>query len=159
MMIIEDNAHMSSILRTILQGFGARDVVEARDAETAFEVCRDTRPDLALVDYQLGGLTGLEFTQLIRTAPDSPNQHLPIILVTAHSERSRVMEAINSGINEFVVKPVSARALYGRVRMVIDNPRPFVRSNSYFGPCRRRRSDPNYRGPWRRSDDAQEASI
>lgn len=154
-MIVEDNHHMATILRTILQGFGVRDVVEARDAATAFEACRDGTPDLALVDMHLEDLDGLEFTRLIRTANDSPAPYLPIIMVTAHSERSRVMEAINAGVNEFVVKPVSAMAMYDRLRVIIERPRAFVRAPNYFGPCRRRRADPNYKGEERRAENLE----
>lgn len=153
-LILDDNHHMCTILRTVLQGAGIRDVVEARDAASGFEALRNSVPDLALVDFQLGDLDGLEFTRLVRTADDSPMPHLPIIMVTAHSERSRVKDAIDAGVNEFVVKPVSARALVERINTVINNPRPFVKAPGYFGPDRRRRSDQNYRGPWRRSDDS-----
>ncbi len=152
-LILEDNGHMSSVLRAILQGFGVRELVEVRDAAAAFEACRDSQPDVAIVDYELGDITGLEFTQLIRTADDTPNPYLPVILVTAHSERWRVLEAINAGVNEFVVKPVSAVALYARLRAVIERPRAFVRARSYFGPDRRRRVDLSFRGKQRRDAD------
>ena len=74
-LIVEDNAHMSTILRTILQGFGVRTIVEVRDAADAFETMRDVNPDFALVDYMLGDLNGLEFTRLVRTASDSANKY------------------------------------------------------------------------------------
>lgn len=154
-MILDDNHHMNVILRTILNGFGLRDIVDARDAATAFEVVREYRPDIAIVDYYLGDLDGLEFTKLIRTAPDSPAPYLPIVLCTAYSERSRALAAINAGVNEFLVKPVSARALFQRIVAVVNNPRPFVRTKTFFGPDRRRRDDPNFSGPFRRADDAQ----
>ncbi len=153
-MIVEDNSHMAVILRTILQSFGVRELLEARDAASAFEICRSSYPDLALVDYELGDITGIEFTRFIRQADDSPNPFLPIILVTAHSERSRVLEAINAGVNEFIVKPLSAQALYERLRALVERPRPFVKAPGYFGPDRRRRSDPRYKGPKRRQTDS-----
>lgn len=153
-LVVEDNAHMASVLRAILQGFGVRTVMEAREAASALDLCRHEKPHIALVDYELGELTGLEFTRLVRTAEDSPNAKLPIILVTAHSERSRVFEAIDAGINEFVVKPVSATALYLRIRAVLDRPRPFIKTEDYFGPDRRRRDDISYRGEERRKTNA-----
>lgn len=158
-LILDDNHHMCTILRTVLQGVGIRDIIEVRDAAAAFEALRNVAPDLALVDYQLGDLDGLEFTRLVRTADDSPTPTLPIILVTAHAERSRVKEAIDAGINEFVVKPVSARALVERIRTVVNHPRPFVKAPGYFGPDRRRRADQNYRGPWRRKDDDNDSKA
>ncbi|MGD2132921.1 MAG: response regulator [Maricaulaceae bacterium] len=160
-LIVEDNHHMSAILRTLLQAAGFRDIVEARDAESAFAMLADVRPDLALVDYQLegGGQDGIAFTLRVRTDPESPCRDLPIILVTAHSERSRAMAAIDAGVNEFVVKPVSPKAVIDRVRAVIEHPRPFITNDNYAGPDRRRRDDPNYTGPRRRAedDDGEEA--
>jgi DNA-binding response OmpR family regulator len=154
-LILEDNAHMSTILRTILQGFGVRTIVETRDAADAFEIMRSANPDLALVDYMLGDVDGLEFTRLIRTASDSPNKYLPIIMVSGHTDRTRIYEAINAGVNEYLAKPVRPVDLYNRLVSLIERPRLFVKSAGYFGPDRRRRQDPRFSGPWRRSTDAQ----
>ncbi|GGE40624.1 response regulator [Marinicauda pacifica] len=152
-LILEDNAHMSTILRKILQGFGVRQVFEARDAADAFEAMRNSNPDLALVDYMLGDVDGLEFTRLVRTASDSPNKYLPIIMVSGHTDRSRIMEAINAGVNEYLAKPVRPVDVYNRLVSLIERPRRFVKATGYFGPDRRRRQDPRYTGPWRRSTD------
>jgi DNA-binding response OmpR family regulator len=156
-LIVEDNAHMSSILRAILQGFGVRQIVETRDAADAFEIMRNTNPDLALVDFMLGDVDGLEFTRLIRTASDSPNQYLPIIMVSGHTDRSKIMEAINAGVNEYLAKPVKPVDVYNRLLALIERPRRFVKGPGYFGPDRRRRKDPRYLGPFRRKDDPQNA--
>lgn len=156
-LILEDNVHMSTILRTILQGFGVRSITETRDAAAAFESMRNAGPDLALVDYMLGDVDGLEFTRLIRTATDSPNKYLPIIMVSGHTDRARVMEAINAGVNEYLAKPVRPVDLYNRLVSMIERPRRFVKAPGYFGPDRRRRQDPRYAGPMRRATDAEHA--
>ena len=141
-LIVEDNAHMSTILRTILQGFGVRTIVAVRDAADAFETMRDVNPDFALVDYMLGDLNGLEFTRLVRTASDSANKYLPIVMVTGHTDRSKVIEAINAGVNEYLAKPVTPVGLYSRLVEVAAHPRPFVRADGFFGPDRRRLERP-----------------
>ena len=64
---------------------------------------------------------------------------MPIIMITAHSERPRIIAARDAGINEFVMKPVSAKTLFSRLNAVIEHPRRFVRIEEYFGPDRRRR--------------------
>jgi DNA-binding response OmpR family regulator len=158
-LIVEDNAHMSTILRTILQGFGVRTIVEVRDAADAFETMRDVNPDFALVDYMLGDLNGLEFTRLVRTASDSANKYLPIIMVTGHTDKSKVLEAINAGVNEYLAKPVRPVDLFHRISALIERPRRFVKASTYFGPDRRRRQDPRYNGPWRRSTDEEKAEA
>jgi two-component system, chemotaxis family, chemotaxis protein CheY len=75
---------------------------------------------------------------------------VPIIMLTGHSERTRVTNARDAGITEFMVKPISAKALYQRILNVVVNPRPFVRTKTFFGPDRRRNVNPNYSGPERR---------
>lgn len=155
-LILEDNSHMALILREIMRGFGLRDIREARDVATAFEIIKDNHVDIALVDHNLGDLDGTEFVQLIRTADDSPNPYIQIIMVTAHGDRKTVMEAIRSGANEFMVKPVTPLDLYEKLSACIERPRQFVRTGTYFGPDRRRRRDPVYRGPWRRKDDPED---
>ena len=108
-LLVEDNQHMRSIVGTILAGAGLRELREAADAQTALRTLRDTPIDIALVDFQLAGMDGVEFTRLVRTAPNSPNTFLPIIMITGHSERSRVMEARDAGVTEFVAKPLTVR--------------------------------------------------
>jgi two-component system, chemotaxis family, chemotaxis protein CheY len=155
-LVLEDNSHMALILREIMRGFGLRDIREARDAATAFEIIKDNHIDIALVDQNLGDLDGTEFVQLIRNADDSPNPYIQIIMVTAHGDRKTVMESLRAGANEFMVKPVTPMDLYKKLVSCIDKPRQFVRTSTYFGPDRRRRQDAVYRGPWRRKDDPPE---
>ncbi len=80
-------------------------------------------------------------------------------MLTGYAERSLVMEARDAGVTEFIAKPLTAQALVNRLGAVIFKPRPFVRTSSYFGPDRRRRDDPNYDGPLRRSDDLGDLDI
>jgi DNA-binding response OmpR family regulator len=73
-------------------------------------------------------------------------------MLTAHSDKTRVEAARDAGASEFCAKPVTAAELLRKVGAVIDRPRPFVRTDSYFGPDRRRRDDPAYKGEERRKD-------
>ena len=152
-LLVEDNQHMRSIVTAILKGSGIRNVREARDGAEALDMLRQFPADISLVDFNMSPIDGVEFTRMLRNAPDSSNPYLPIIMITGHSERSRVMEARDSGVNEFVVKPLTARALLSRIDSVIMRPRPFIRCKTYFGPDRRRIVDKNYAGPFRRNTD------
>jgi CheY-like chemotaxis protein len=158
-LILDDNAHMRGLLRAILGGFGVRHVEEAADCNEAMGIMAGGDIDIAFVDFKLGGMDGLEFCRRIRLGPESPNVYLPIVMVTAYSERSRVIDAINAGVDEFLVKPVRAVDVANRVNGVIERRRPFVKSGSYFGPDRRRRDDPRHTGPWRRFGDAGTVDI
>lgn len=153
-LLVDDNEHMRSIVAVVLKGAGVGKMVEVNDGAEALQSLRRESCDLAIVDFNMSPLDGVEFTRLVRNSPDSPNPYLPIIMMTGHAERARVCEARDAGVNEFIVKPITARAVLSRIQSVIFKPRPFVRAGDYFGPCRRRADRAGYRGPWRRKDDA-----
>ncbi len=111
-LLVDDNQHMRAIVTTVLAGVGVKHVRETRDGAEALEALRDWPADLAIVDFQMFPVDGVEFTRMVRNAPDSKNPYLPIIMMTGHSEKSRVMEARDAGVTEFVAKPLTA----GRAR-------------------------------------------
>ena len=152
-LILDDNAHMRGLVRVILSGFGCRRIEEAGDCVQALDLVNRGDIDMAFVDFKLSGADGVEFCRKIRMDPDSPNIYLPILMITAYSERSRVLDAINAGVDEFLVKPVRAVDVANRVNAIIERRRPFVKAQGYFGPDRRRRDDPRWKGPWRRAND------
>ena len=152
-LLVDDNQHMRSIVAAVLAGVGVQQVRECWDGAEALEALRQWPADVAIIDFQMQPIDGVELTRLVRNAGDSPNPFLPIIMLTGHAERIRVEEARDAGVTEFVVKPVTARAVLDRLNAVISKPRPFVRTADYFGPDRRRRQDPAHCGPWRRKGD------
>lgn len=158
-LILDDNAHMRGLLRVILTSFGLRRIEEAADCNEAVALVAGGDLDIAFVDFKLGGLDGIEFCKRIRNDPESSNRYLPLIMITAYSERGRVLEAINAGVDEFLVKPVRAVDVANRVNAVVERRRPFVNVRGYFGPDRRRRDDPRHKGPWRRASDPGTVDI
>jgi CheY-like chemotaxis protein len=149
-LVIDDNAHMRRILRTLLHGFGAREVHEAEDGATGLEAFTSFIPDIVITDWAMPIFDGLELTQMIRQPGANSNPYVAIIMLTGHSEKKRVMAARDAGVTEFLAKPISAKGLYQRIVNVVANPRPFVKTRTYFGPDRRRNVNPNYVGPERR---------
>jgi DNA-binding response OmpR family regulator len=88
---------------------------------------------------------------MIRQPGANANPFVPIIMLTGHSEKRRVTAARDAGVTEFLAKPLSAKALYERIVNVVVNPRPFVKTRTYFGPDRRRNAGAGtYAGPERR---------
>ena len=156
-LLVDDNDHMRTIVATLLSGLGVQHVRECRNGAEALDVLRRWPADLAIVDFHMSPIDGVEFTRLVRQASDSPNPFLPIIMLTGYAERSRVEEARDAGVTEFIVKPVTAKAVLSRLQNVIYRPRPFVQTKTYFGPDRRRRPDNDYAGPSRRASDGLEA--
>ena len=111
---------------------------------------------MIIADWHMEPLDGLDFVRLVRTAKDSPNPYVPIIMLTGHTEYQRVCEARDAGVNEFLAKPISAKALYMRFASIIDNPRPFIRTKTYFGPDRRRQNIGPPRGTAERRKEERE---
>jgi two-component system chemotaxis response regulator CheY len=152
-LVVEDNPHMRTLLRTILMGLGVNDVREAADGIQALRVLERFEPDFVVTDFHMAPMDGVAFVRHLRNAPDSPNPFLPVIMVSGHTERARILAARDAGVTEFCVKPVTAKNLFLRITEIVDRPRAFVRGAAYFGPDRRRRNDSFYVGPWRRDED------
>lgn len=152
-LLVDDNQHMRAITSAVLASAGIPKVREASDGSAGLEVLRDHVIDLAIVDFNMFPLDGVEFTRLVRNSPDSVNPYLPIIMMTGHSEKARVFEARDAGVTEFVVKPITAKAILDRIQAVIVRPRAFVKTEGYFGPDRRRTATTGYKGPMRRKSD------
>lgn len=132
--VVEDNVHMRRLIRTLLYSFGSREIYEAEDGATGLEVVEMYSPDILITDWMMPIFDGLEFVQMIRNPESCSNAYIPIIMLTGHCERKRVSSARDAGVTEFLCKPFSAKGLYERVEHIIVNPRPFVRTASYFGP-------------------------
>jgi DNA-binding response OmpR family regulator len=107
-------------------------------------------PDVVLLDWQMPGMNGPDFVRLVRSPGAFPYPNVPIIMLTGHGERSRVIEAMRLGVHEFLVKPVSGKALHERLLSVLVHPRPMGGAAAITGrrpaPCRCARDLEN-RGP------------
>jgi two-component system, chemotaxis family, chemotaxis protein CheY len=152
-LVVEDNQPMLELLKTLLQTYGFKKILIARNGDDGFRMFCYERPDLVITDWMMKPVDGISLARRMRNDPGSPNQFVPIILMTGFSEKRRVMQARDAGITEFLVKPFNARDLYRRIAQIIENPRQFVRSEDFFGPDRRRKSDDYYAGPRRREED------
>lgn len=154
-LLVEDNKNMRTIVQAVLKSMGVTQIRQTRDGSEALEALRDFPADIAMVDFQMFPMDGVDFTRLVRQSPDSKNPYLAIIMMTGHAEEARVHEARDAGVTEFLVKPITAGAVISRVNAVIYRPRAFVKTEDYFGPDRRRRADPYHTGPWRREGDSK----
>jgi len=150
LLIVDDNLHMRKMLAAIMQALGVTTIYEASNGVQAWAKLRELNPDIVFLDWMMPEMNGLEFTKLVRTSPESPNPYVAIIMVTGYTQAERVRQARDAGVTEFLAQPISANTVLSRIVAVIENPRSYVRTSDYFGPCRRRRNDENYQGPERR---------
>jgi len=154
-LLVDDNHYMRILLAEILRAIGVNHIYEANDGAEGLQMMRDHPIDVVMTDLSMQPLDGIDFVRLLRNSPDSPNQMAPVIMITGHSTFARVNEARDAGVSEFLAKPLAARGVIERLHQAIEHPRPFVRTDDYFGPDRRRRNDPNYAGRRRRASDVQ----
>ncbi|MCB1721958.1 MAG: response regulator [Rhodospirillales bacterium] len=151
-LIVEDNLPMVELIKSLLTAFGIKKISSARDGEEGFTLYRKETFDLVITDWMMKPVDGISLTRRLRNDPLSPNQYVPVILMTGFSEKRRVMQARDVGVTEFLVKPFNARDLYRRIAQIIEKPRQFVRSEDFFGPDRRRKNDKGYGGRERRTE-------
>ncbi len=155
-LVADPSPYMTKIIRAMLRGFGISKIREASDGAVALEEFKTHAIDIAIFDYALATLDGVELTELLRADEHSPNRFVPIIMLSAYTEKRRVITARDAGISEFLRKPLCARDLYLRLIEVIEHPREFVNTTNYFGPDRRRHGDDsNYADEERRLDFAK----
>ena len=154
-LIVDDNTYMRRIIRALLHGFGAREVLEAEDGAIGIETFLSQQPDVVILDWEMPILDGIEVTKMIRQPGTGVNPYTPIIMVSGHTEKRRIAEARDAGITEFLAKPVSSKALYDRVFSVVANPRSFIKTSVFCGPDRRRSSPIGHAGPDRRRDNSE----
>ena len=155
-LVVDDNVHMRKLVTTILQAFGVIQIYEAENGERAWSVLREANPDVVVMDWMLEAMSGIDLVRMIRSNPQSPNPFVPVIMLTGHTSVEHVNKARDAGVNEFIAKPVSVKTMMQRLVAVIEHPRPYVRTARFFGPCRRRRGDGDYRGPERRKDSGKQ---
>ena len=137
-LVVDDEHYMRKVVRTMLLSIGVREVHEAPDGQAGLELIRRVEPDVVILDWQMPGLDGPAFVRIVRSPATFPYPSVPIIMLTGHGERSRVVEAVKIGVNEFLLKPVSVKALQDRMVSVLTAPREVVKSGDYYGPVPRR---------------------
>jgi two-component system, chemotaxis family, chemotaxis protein CheY len=156
-LVVDGNEFMRSLIKREVKAH-AREIRDAANGAEALRILRGYAPDIVFVDWEMEQVDGLEFVKRVRDPKESPNPFVRIIMVSAVAERQRVLAAWGAGIDEFLVKPVSAVDLLGRIRKVTETPRPFIRVDTYCGPDRRRPRPP-YDGPERRSEIQQAQQL
>lgn len=153
-LVVDDNEFARYIARDVLKALGARKIIYAKDGAEALDILKTTDVDIVVLDWNMPIVDGIEFTRFIRNSDDSPNKFLPIIMMTGYSELSNVMYARDAGVTEYLIKPCSAKQFLSRIRSIVENPRSFVKTETFFGPDRRRHKKKVYEGKEKRGDVA-----
>jgi len=160
-LVVDDNPNVQRLIGDVLRAGGVGQVETADDGMHARDMIARWDPHIIFSDWAMPVMDGLALTRSIRQAavrPDRriPNPEVPVIVVTGHRSEADVRMARKAGVNEFVIKPFTPAGLLSRIQLVLSKPRPFIVSEDYIGPDRRRRVELSYSGPLRRTSDPEE---
>jgi two-component system, chemotaxis family, chemotaxis protein CheY len=139
-LIVDDEHYTRKVIRTLLLAIGCTKIYEANDGQAGLDAIANIAPDIVLLDWEMPGMDGAEFVRRVRSPVSFPYPNVPLIMLSGHGERSRVMEAVRLGVHEFLLKPVSSGALRARIVSVLAKPRVMVRRGDYYGPEPRKAS-------------------
>jgi len=114
-LLVDDSRTIRNIQKGTLKTLGYEDVVEASDGLDALRVMGECKPELLLVDWNMPNMDGITLIRKIRETDRS----LPIIMCTTEAEKSRVLEAVKAGVNNYVVKPFTAQTLAEKINQTM----------------------------------------
>jgi two-component system chemotaxis response regulator CheY len=114
-LVADDSSTMRKILIRSLNACGLGDVVEASDGAEAMRLFAEEPFDLVLTEWNMPGKSGLDLIQAIRAG----GAKVPIIMITTEAEKSRVIEVIKAGVNDYVIKPFTAEMLREKIEKVM----------------------------------------
>jgi len=137
-LVVDDDHYMRKVVRTMLSAIGVRTVFEAPDGAAGLKAVRDNNPDLVILDWEMPMMDGPEFVRRVRSPGQFPSPDIPIIMLSGHGDRWRVVESARIGAHEYLLKPVSTKSIRDRIVAIIGRPRPTVTLDGYYGPLPRR---------------------
>src|SRR3954464_15254180 len=137
-LVVDDDHYMRKVVRTMLNAIGVKTVFEAPDGAAGLEALRVNNPDIVIVDWEMPMIDGAQFVRIVRTPGEFPVPDVPIIMLSGHGDRWRVVEAARVGAHEYLLKPVSTKALLDRIVTILTVPRPFIQLDGYYGPAPRK---------------------
>ncbi|NCF32913.1 MAG: phosphate regulon transcriptional regulatory protein PhoB [Proteobacteria bacterium] len=115
-LIVEDEPEIRELLAFTLSRENY-DVIEAETAESALQMMDSKTPDLAIIDWMLPGIDGVDLTKRLRR--EEVTEDLPVIMLTARSEETDKLKSFSVGIDDYITKPFSPRELLARVKALL----------------------------------------
>ncbi len=119
-LLVDDSRTIRNIQKNTLKTLGYDDVTEAADGLEALASIAKQRPDLMLVDWNMPNMDGITLIRKVRET----DKALPIIMVTTEAEKTRVLEAVKAGVNNYVVKPFTAETLADKINQTMGRAKP-----------------------------------
>jgi CheY-like chemotaxis protein len=117
-LIIDDQPFSRHLIRSMLGGFGSREVYESANGAEALELARTVMPNIIITDLVMPIFNGLGLIKMVKE-PQSPTHNIPIIVLSGYLTKAAALTMKNSGAEEILVKPVSPKALYEHIARIV----------------------------------------
>ena len=118
-LIVEDDGTSRKVLRTILEDIGFQEIEEAESGEDALKKMQDQAVKLVLVDWHVSGLSGLDLLKTIKGAGHLT--HVKIFMVTNNNRETNILEAVQAGVDGYIMKPFSKTNIQQKIEAVLTN--------------------------------------
>ncbi len=138
-LVVDPSQHMASLVGQMLRHLKVRRVDEVVDADAAALLLQSHRYGTIMMNDVLTPSDGISLVRGLRQASEGLNRDTPVIMISASPDLTRIEEARDAGVTEFLRKPFAAKHLESRLLTIIAAPRPFVEAAAYVGPDRRRK--------------------
>jgi two-component system, chemotaxis family, chemotaxis protein CheY len=117
-MVVDDSSVMRQIIKNNLKqlGFELSNLLDAEDGEDALQKINQDRIDLVISDWNMPKMTGIDFLKAVRA--DDAFKELPFLMVTSEADKEKIMEAVQAGVNQYIVKPFNANQLEEKIREI-----------------------------------------
>ena len=150
-LIAMQNRQLGEFIRKVLRDGGAENIQRAIEVPHALKLMRSKNVNLFFVDYDFSEHGGPDFVKFIRLT-DGDMSEAPVVMILPQPSKKTVMECRDAGVNEILALPVTGNLVESRLKHIYAQPKPFIRSASYIGPCRRREQMKAYHGVERRTN-------
>ena len=117
-LVVDDFATMRKVIRNLLKQVGYEDIVEAEDGVAAMRVLKAQKVDMVISDWNMPNMTGLELLKAVRA--DGELSKIPFLMVTAEALQDNVVEAVKSGVSNYIVKPFTAEVLNEKIAKILE---------------------------------------
>ncbi|MGI9321813.1 MAG: chemotaxis response regulator CheY [Thiogranum sp.] len=117
-LIVDDVSTMRRIIRNLLRDLGFNNIQEAADGNTALPMLQNDNIDFLVTDWNMPGMTGIDLLKAVRA--DEKLAALPVLMLTAESNREQIIEAAQAGVNGYIVKPFTAVTLKEKIDQIFE---------------------------------------
>lgn len=156
-LIVDTDEFSRNFMRQICRGIKFNDVFATGDIFEAHQILEDNKADLIICDWMLTNSGAVEFIRHVRSSPTYPNPSIPIVVLSAINDARALIAARDAGISAWIARPIVLNKLVTSLEACVKAPRPFVKSDSYAGPCRRRKQR-DFSGQERRGQGRPQAA-